>query len=311
MGERRRAAPGVGMEFLYYWKLASIVLTGVFAIYGLVANFRDPDTKKITPHGKIATAGLILSVFGGFIAQIQDNQTQIRNREIFEERTTDILKQIRRSLTSIGRPEFEIELKIQCGNPPFSDLCKIVSDAISAKTNVAIMFDDWAKAEPDITAGYLKAILLKNEVKHPDLTLREQDPAIISVGLEENRNEAQLPPDCPYTMITTPIVNLNDDDRFRFVYIHDAQERYILVFVHVRPDLFLPLRIRSTEDIKTGGVIGIVLSGLNEVSVISVRISTPSEDIAVFGFEKREHYDGKCFIARIGEPPLRDGVKGR
>ena len=82
------------MQSLYVLKLVSVVLTGVFAIYAVVANYRDPDTKKITNHGKAATTGLTITAVVGFIAQIQDNQTQIRSREVFEQRTTEILQQL-------------------------------------------------------------------------------------------------------------------------------------------------------------------------------------------------------------------------
>jgi hypothetical protein len=119
------------MDFLDYWKVASVVLTAGFTFYGIVAIFRDPDTKKLTRHGTIAAAGLVLSVCGGVVAQIQDNRNQTRNRERFEERTTDILHQLQRTLTGMGRPEFEIPLKIQCASPTFPELCKTVSDAIS------------------------------------------------------------------------------------------------------------------------------------------------------------------------------------
>jgi hypothetical protein len=103
------------------------------------------------------------------------------------------------------------------------------------------------------------------------------------------------------------ILNLDDNDQLRFRY--DAKDQNIVVWVHLRSRLYFEQCIRSTEDIKYGGLISIDLSGMKEVSVTdSTVISTPSEDIIVSGFEERKFDYGKCFVARIGSPQLSDEV---
>jgi hypothetical protein len=137
----------------------------------------------------------------------------------------------------MGRPEFEIGLKIPCETKNFPELCKTLSDAISGNANGALVFDDWAEPEPGLSFGYIKPILLKEPLKKPDLRSREQDPFVIGIALEKNSNKAKLPSKCPIATFTTFLIfDLNDDDRFRFRY--DADNKYTVVWIHARARLF-------------------------------------------------------------------------
>jgi hypothetical protein len=102
------------------------------------------------------------------------------------------------------------------------------------------------------------------------------------------------------------IFDLNDDDRFRFRY--DADNKYTVVWIHARARLFSSRYIKSTEDIKRGGTMGIALSGTKDISVTDAIMSTNSEDLIVSGFQERPFDYGRCFMARVGEPQLPEDV---
>ena len=61
------------MDFVDFWKAASVVFTGFFAALGLLTEFRDGSTKRITAWGRIAVVGTIVSTSAGLIAQIKDS----------------------------------------------------------------------------------------------------------------------------------------------------------------------------------------------------------------------------------------------
>lgn len=50
------------MDFVSVWKALSIVVTGAFGILGLLRDFKDKLTNKITSWGKVSLIG-ILSIY--------------------------------------------------------------------------------------------------------------------------------------------------------------------------------------------------------------------------------------------------------
>ncbi len=48
------------MDFVSAWKASSIVLTGAFGILGLLTEFKEKQTGKITRWGYISLGGIVI-----------------------------------------------------------------------------------------------------------------------------------------------------------------------------------------------------------------------------------------------------------
>ena len=68
-------------DFWDLWKAISIGLTGLFGVLGLLTNYKDKVTGRITGWGKLNLAGIILSAAMGMLSQWVDTQRKTRSAE--------------------------------------------------------------------------------------------------------------------------------------------------------------------------------------------------------------------------------------
>jgi hypothetical protein len=66
------------MDFVTLWKALSIVLTGAFGVLGLLKDYKDRATGKITVAGRVSLAGILLSSSLGFLAQLKESSDRER-----------------------------------------------------------------------------------------------------------------------------------------------------------------------------------------------------------------------------------------
>jgi hypothetical protein len=109
------------MEFWTAWKVISIGSTGAFGILGLVTEFKDPVTKKLTRWGKASLSGIILSTVFGAAAQLQETSDQQAKAADDAEQnvkisrsTNEAVENIQRLLSQIEEPEYRITLTTPC-----------------------------------------------------------------------------------------------------------------------------------------------------------------------------------------------------
>ncbi len=69
------------MDFVTAWKASSIVLTGAFGILGLVKDFKDKKTNKVTIWGYISLCGILVSTAFGVIAQLKESSDTDRAKQ--------------------------------------------------------------------------------------------------------------------------------------------------------------------------------------------------------------------------------------
>jgi len=64
-------------DFWDLWKAIAVALTGVFGVLGLLTNYKDKETGRITVWGKVNLVGIVLSATMGVLSQLIDAQHKI------------------------------------------------------------------------------------------------------------------------------------------------------------------------------------------------------------------------------------------
>ena len=106
-------------NFSGYWKEASVILTGLFAVLGLAGEYKDKDTGRLTGWGRTFLVLTVVSMGFGLIAQIQDNKDSDR----LLERTQKSVHQLSRIIQAFDEPTISVMLEINCKSVRFKDYC--------------------------------------------------------------------------------------------------------------------------------------------------------------------------------------------
>ena len=81
----------MNLDFVTSWK-ASIVLTGVLGVLGLIKEFKNKETGRIMKRGAVSLAGILLSTTLGLFAQLRESSDQQRAREATARETLALAK---------------------------------------------------------------------------------------------------------------------------------------------------------------------------------------------------------------------------
>lgn len=114
-------------DFVTVWKALSIVLTGAFGILGLLTEYRDKETNKITRWGRIALIGILVSSFGGVVAQILESSDNARKALELSTKTQITVTNIERLLNPIGSMDFEMKFRVSCAVARYAQSCQSLS----------------------------------------------------------------------------------------------------------------------------------------------------------------------------------------
>jgi hypothetical protein len=105
------------MDFVSVWKASSIVLTGAFGVLGLLTEFKDKESRKITHWGYVSLAGILVSTILGAAAQIKESADDA-------EKSLAIVTGIQRELSpSVGELNFTMYFTVDCKNPDNKKIC--------------------------------------------------------------------------------------------------------------------------------------------------------------------------------------------
>ena len=105
-------------NFPSIWKAASIVLTGLFGILGLVTEFRDKKTGEVTTSGKASLVGIVISTTLGFGAQLIETAND-------QKKTLSTLLEIKKSLSPLTWPLISAGFDVQC-TAQYVDFCNLL-----------------------------------------------------------------------------------------------------------------------------------------------------------------------------------------
>jgi hypothetical protein len=119
------------MDWLFIWKEASIVATGAFGVLGLLTEYKDKETGKITRWGRISLIGVVLSTMGGVAAQFKETSDQQASQAAAASQTLKIVQGtnttvvgIERLLTSMTDATFYLDLSVPCASATFKKFCE-------------------------------------------------------------------------------------------------------------------------------------------------------------------------------------------
>jgi hypothetical protein len=127
------------MDFITTWKASSIVLTGAFGVLGLLKDFKDKVTHKVTLWGYISLAGIVLSTALGVAAQLKESSDEQVARKITAEQTraaaeqtleivknsSATLRQVKRTLSSLSGASMELDFHVPCIEREFKKFCSV------------------------------------------------------------------------------------------------------------------------------------------------------------------------------------------
>jgi hypothetical protein len=148
---------GGGMDFVTGWKTVSVVLTGLFGILGLLTNYKDRKTGKVTRWGYVSLSGIVFSTTMGVAAQlIETSQRQTAQERAAKqtlavvENTSQSVTQISRLLQSLDRPRISLSLELDCGSERYKRFCQDAKTKALARiggsqpTSILVVLDvDW------------------------------------------------------------------------------------------------------------------------------------------------------------------------
>lgn len=124
------------MDFVDIWKATSIVSTGAFGILGLLTEFRNKHSKKITKWGYISLAGIVISTVCGTIAQLRETQSSAEKALQVAQQSNLMLKDVQRSLSPLDEIQVALSFWVDCGDENVRRLCQ--SDSTLKKLTLPI-----------------------------------------------------------------------------------------------------------------------------------------------------------------------------
>lgn len=128
------------MDFVSAWKASSIVLAGAFGIIGLLTDFRDRETRKITLWGYISLSGILLSSIGGGIVQIVESQSDAAKSLELARQSASMINNLERILSPIKDLSVELVSNDSCSSKQDRHICDTIRSL-----NEIVTGKDWNK----------------------------------------------------------------------------------------------------------------------------------------------------------------------
>lgn len=143
------------MDFVTAWKATSIIMTGAFGILGLVKDFKNKETGRITNWGRVSLAGILISSGCGVIAQLKESSRQEQSREktaqqtlALAQKTDQAVQHLERLLSPLPEnPLFLIKFAASC-NGEFHSFCSSIGRSHSPWPYSDSQLHKWPAGHP-------------------------------------------------------------------------------------------------------------------------------------------------------------------
>jgi hypothetical protein len=161
------------MNFVSIWKVCSIALTGAFGILGLLTEFKDKQTKKVTKWGLISLIGILVTTICGTAAQLKESYDTNKAQAADLRRAVSILQNTSRTVNSIDRmmaslvdASVDVTYDIDCKSRHITPFVLNNSEEpkLATESLILLMFVDPSRAQRFIDGAF--------EDNLPDLALR-------------------------------------------------------------------------------------------------------------------------------------------
>jgi hypothetical protein len=141
------------IDFVTTGKAISIVLAAAFGIVGLLTDFRHKRSRKVTGWGWVSLAGIVVSSTFGVAIQFKESSDQelARNKTAQEtlnlaQTTQRTLNHVKRLLSPIVDPQFDLSLVPECDDPNTKMACEKFRTDIASSTGDAV-WRDWPTSD--------------------------------------------------------------------------------------------------------------------------------------------------------------------
>jgi len=121
------------MDVVSIWKAVSIALTGAFGILGLLTDFRDEDTDRLTRWGKVSLTGILLSTVLGVAFQLKESSDAQESQAKTSSQTLAIVQATQTTVTDVGRlltplsePQVSVVMSASCRTGRFVKYCDVL-----------------------------------------------------------------------------------------------------------------------------------------------------------------------------------------
>lgn len=109
------------MDFVSFWKTASVALTGTFGMVGLLSDFRTEDKKAITAWGWTSLVGILVSSIGGMVAQAEETNDDAKRTtqglaraEATLQNTQAMVQSMNRSMAALVGATVDVDYSLDC-----------------------------------------------------------------------------------------------------------------------------------------------------------------------------------------------------
>lgn len=131
------------LDFVSTWKTISIALTGGFGILGLLKDFKDKATNRVTPWGWVSLIGIVVSSVCGIAAQLKESHDDAAKTLALAQKSDKTLTEIERSLSPLDDPTLSIGFDIRCDDAKYLAFCQKLWQK-QRKAGKVLVMDDWA-----------------------------------------------------------------------------------------------------------------------------------------------------------------------
>jgi hypothetical protein len=239
------------MDFVTIWKASSILLTGAFGILGLLTEFKEKETKRITKWGRVSLLGIVVTTTLGFVAQLKQSVDDAHKALLLSKKSDETLTSIERALSPLDGSSLTIDFETDCSKT-LAGLCKQV-EVYTRTRQTASKLADVLKRHGGL--HYSAAVFAKREDVEAERT-----PAGMSPNLVFNGFDSDVSVD--YSQFGNSLQTLMQDHNPQFLVndgtirsIRDLPGKYLVIDGEIAgiPERLQPMRL--SIDSKIGEVV--------------------------------------------------------
>ncbi len=168
------------MDFVAVWKASSILVTGAFGVLGLLKDFKDKKTNKVTRWGYVSLVGILLSTSLGFVAQLKESNDDAKKTLELAKTTNTTLRGIKRTLSPIGVPDLKVSFDIDCNRNRFKQMCTALRNANEVAKDLKPLRVYW----PHTASLIAQVEIYANQTDAQDALKRELPGIMADMGFE-------------------------------------------------------------------------------------------------------------------------------